>query len=317
MTLLKAASGTMVVMSCCFGLAFTEFVLGQVATGDVPGRAVADAPPAVKLLEGGSGPRRELRYAFRSGTTELLAVDNTTSVRAAVAGQQVPDTDSPTVRLNIQFETMEVQPNGDATMRVELTDAEMLTPPGQKPGAAERPPQPAKRKIGVTGRVTMTARGLPRDAKFELPADADQRAAPLVRAAEQQMAQVAVPLPAEAVGLGAKWEVTRPIQVQGVKALASTVYALTELTADGAVVSVAYQLTAEPGQQPGGGLGTVERLVGSGRGTSRQRFARLVPTEATTTLDVVTVLVQGQGAGRQEMTLSSKVGVTMRPREKP
>ncbi len=62
--------------------------------------------------------------------------------------------------------------------------------------------------IGFAGTATVTNRGATKDANFQMPENADQSMKDMMDSMKNSLKQMSSPLPEEAVGIGAQWEVT-------------------------------------------------------------------------------------------------------------
>lgn len=301
---------------CCFGLAVAGPAAGQIAGGPAVGAPAAPAAhqgATVKLLEAGGGSKKELRYALRKGTTETMAMDINMSMKMSAGGQQMNAMDLPTMRMTMKLETAEVMAGGDAKVNIEFADAEVVDKPGLPPQVAEQMRQSMQKTKGLKGTATISPRGQASDVKFDVPADADPQTRQSIEQAKQQMSQMGTALPAEAVGTGARWEVTMPVESNGLKMTQVATYTLKELAADGATVDVAIRQSAPKQPMPQAGGMQLEKMEGTGTGTTKVQFNKLVPAEATANIEMSMVMgAQGQG----QMNMDMKVAVTMKPGEK-
>jgi hypothetical protein len=173
----------------------------QAAPSDGGAATPTDTGATAKLVDPGADPKSPLRYAF---ATKTRTVDTTIKIAAAGAGPGIPEQPP----LHFVF-TATPKPKsmmgGDATIDVKVSKFDLTLPPGTPPGAAQGKEQLEKSLVGVTGHFDVTRFGDIGDANFDAsqvpPGGAD-----IVNVLQQAFELLAVPVPNEAVGIGAKWE---------------------------------------------------------------------------------------------------------------
>lgn len=151
---------------------------------------------------------------------------------------------------------------------------------------------------GTTAHVSYGRNGILRSSELELGAEAPDLVARVLDNLASQSFAVAVPLPDDEVGVGARWRAETTMQIGGVEAVVTSTYRLTEVSDDGYVVAVTAEQTADPGPAVGGG--TVVESVSSGVGTVTARTGLVVPARAVTTIEGHSTV----DVGGQEVTSS-------------
>ncbi|HEX8911848.1 MAG TPA: DUF6263 family protein [Humisphaera sp.] len=271
-------------------------------------------PVELKVLDAGEGPRQQLRYKYRKGAVEDLAMDMDMAMSMSLGGQVVSSADLPTIRMTMRLETLDVKENGDATLGIRFTGGDVTAKPQTQAGVADAMRAELKKITGVRGTTTMSARGEARDAQFDLPAGADPQLKEQLKSAERQMGQMLAALPDQPVGKGARWQVTMPIDVNNVRASQTLTYSLKEQAGD--VISVDVRITQTAARQevqvPNAPQKlTLESLDSTGSGSARMDLARLVPADYAATIDMNMAMSQEQ----VRMSMNMKIGVTMRPEQ--
>jgi len=167
--------------------------------GDAAAPSTETSASTVKLDSAGADPKAPLRYAFGNKTR---SVDATVTISGG--GQGLPDQPP----LHFVFNATPKPKNmigHDATIDVAITKFDITLPPNTPPQQAAGKDQLEKALVGVKGHFDVTAFGDVGDAAF----DSDQLprgAGDIVSLVQQTFELLVVPVPNEAVGIGAKWE---------------------------------------------------------------------------------------------------------------
>lgn len=190
-----------------------------------PAPTPAPAPPAgdgVELVSAGSGTPRVLRYDLAKGTKSTLELAMDLEVDAG--GR---DTRMPTLVMTVEVETLDKLADGTMLIRNTILSATARDVPGS--------PIPAATMNQATSALPGTAfaaKLAPEGRIYDVQID---RTRPVPAALETQVAQlgknfeqVAMQLPAAALGVGAKWTARKTIEQEGMKMTAVTT---TEVTA--------------------------------------------------------------------------------------
>ena len=159
--------------------------------GAKPGRPSGSATsPEIKLLEPGAEPRRELRHAFKKGTTEKLSIKAKTRVK----GASVP---LPTISMSAPMDAqiLELSKSGDARFKFSAGPFKSGMGGGGELGAlGGMLGGGAPEKVAGWGWIT--PQGVVRE--FHVEEGASDGDAPV---------ENGDPFPLQAVGIGARWEV--------------------------------------------------------------------------------------------------------------
>jgi hypothetical protein len=171
----------------------------------------------VTLLDVGEEPHRELRYAFSQTQTPVAGTFTATYGVSGTdaAGEPLPDRAPVTVAAPTEVAVVEVDDDGTATVTFGYGSAE-VTDPGGLEGpelAAVESTLEALAEVQATYRVD--DRGFVTLLDADAP-DTDERAGGTdVTAIARRVPAFVQPLPAEPVGVGARWTVTTAIEVGG------------------------------------------------------------------------------------------------------
>ena len=198
--------------------------------------------PQARLLEAGTGERRVLAYAASRGPA-VVDITRSGTARTVVPGSAPRVDDTPEQTLTVEGLS---EPDVDGAQRATVTVREFTSADDLR--AAQFATAP-----GFTVTWTRGADGVVRRLALEAPAVATDAARAGVEITANAVAEATVVWPREAIGVGARWEVTRPVD-DGVAPTRVTTYELTALDGDLATVTArttapidSRSLTAGPG----------------------------------------------------------------------
>ena len=269
------------------------------------------AAPSTDLLSPGTAPRRVLRLELTPGvTTVAMTTDIDLTQRAAGTTTKVP---SPAVRQVVAFRvgtftdgvadvSFAIRSSAVVRANTDLTDAEVTSIDEAYATLAG---------IGGTGRID--TQGHLTGFRYQIPPGASPTVRTYLTTVQDQFQDLSVPLPTEAVGVGARWRSTRTLVSSGVNVTQETTYTLTSLSdTEMGYTSVVTQ-TAQDQDMTLAGLptGTTAHLVsarGTGQAAGSTPFTSMAVT-AHASNKVTQVLDLTTGATTQRLTQA--VGVTL------
>ncbi|NNE18416.1 MAG: hypothetical protein HKN10_08070 [Myxococcales bacterium] len=206
--------------------------------------ADANSDP-VLLLDGGAEPQALLRYKIAEGTTTKSNMDFTMATLAKTS-DSASLTVVPGVRLHIVSGPAMATERG-VKFEVKIAKAEAAIPQGLDPEVAEQLQQSAAILDDVGGTVEMNDRGVSLAMELNDRAkspDLPLRLLMMIVNARTTLSRVV--LPAEAVGLGARWEARKELQLYGFKVQQVDTYTLVERVGDEIKLNVAVTQNALP-----------------------------------------------------------------------
>jgi hypothetical protein len=199
----------------------------------------------VLLIDAGAEPKAPLRYKIAEGTTTKSNMDFTMASLAttddAAALSIVPG-----VRLHIVSGPAMLTENG-VKFEVNIAEAEAAVPQGLDPELAAELQQSAEILDDVGGTVEMNERGVALSTELNDRAkspDLPVRLLMMIVNARTTLSRVV--LPAEAVGLGARWESRKELTLFGFKVQQVDSYTLVERVGDEIKLNVVVTQNALP-----------------------------------------------------------------------
>jgi hypothetical protein len=175
----------------------------------------------LKLLSKGAEPRKVLRLHPAAGDKQTLHLNAKAGLETKM-GDQPPPFKLPsmtnTVDFSLDITIKDVSNKGDISYEVTASDAGGAEEP--RPGApqgakARKSALPEAKGMSATGKVSSL--GFSKELEFNAPPGTDPQIHLLTDLMKDVFGQLTAPLPEEAVGVGAKWEVKMPIQSHGIK----------------------------------------------------------------------------------------------------
>lgn len=225
-------------------------LLASLATIGCKKNKTSPPPPelSVRLVDPGEGPLEPLRYAIPPDTVVKSLLD----IRDVdVAAEETEDSEDafgvlPGFTLFLHAGPSLVLPKGFRYI-LRISKAESVLPEGVTDRQAQEAEQGVEALRGMRGRFDINAQGIVLDA--DVPwAQGQQRIHPRVAITigNVRSAIATIPLPLEPVGIGAVWEVRRPLRIWSARVTQVTRYELTDRVGDRFRVTVMVQQTATP-----------------------------------------------------------------------
>jgi hypothetical protein len=286
------------------------------AHGQVPameGYPVAGAPSIVKLLAPGAEPRTALRYTVPAGQKTNADMTMTMSMAMNAGGMSVP-MDLPGMTIAMSLAVTGVAANGDITYDVAFTGLTIDTSTTANPAIAAAL-QPLQASItSIKGTTTISSRGVTKSTKMET---ADASIQQLMNQMTSSAENLSSPLPEEAVGVGAKWEVRQTTSTGGQTTFQKSVYEIVSMNGSTVSLKVTTEQTAPPQSistpgLPAGAEMYLEKMAGTGEGTVVMKLDSLVPTSDMNMASSMAMSVS-VGGQNQSIVSDNKIRVTIAP----
>jgi hypothetical protein len=248
------------------------------------GPAAADqSPPKVTVLERGDGPRTELRYALAAGDEQLVKLRVLTRIGQRVGNDPPRSGSSPAITFDLRSTVTAVAPDGVITATYVYEAVDVADDSAADAAVADEVRERIEPIVGLVGTLTMTDQGQVLTAEVAVPPAADPEVTSLVEQLSDQASALAVPLPTQAVGAGARWKATSSATVNGITLEQATVYEVESLRRGSVVLSSTLTQRAKRQTYTDPTTGEEVELLsseGEGDGDSRVRLDQLLPLEA-------------------------------------
>ena len=235
----------------------------------LPGTRRWESPAIVKLLAPGADPKTALRYKVPAGFKTSGAISLTMGLSMNMAGMALPAMDLPGMKMTFDLAVTGVTPAGDVTYDLAFTDMTTEAAPGLDPSVAAMIQGSAAAIKEIKGTATISNRGVVRSTTFDLSKMSDPNLKQALQQVSAQLEGMAMPLPEEAVGAGARWEVRQAVNAGGMATYVRTEYELVSVTGTTVQLRLKSETTAPPQQVTNPMLG--RRCAGADRQTVRQQ----------------------------------------------
>jgi len=274
--------------------------------------ATADSTAPIKLLEAGAEPRKQLRLHPKAGDKQTLSLTIKMAEEIKTSEGGSGNGKLPVITMTMNATVKDVSDNGDISYEVVIGDTTVAEEPGAAPTATSAAIKAALAgSKGMSSSGTMSSRGFNQGGEFRAPAGGKPMAQQLAGQMQQIFTQLMVPLPDEAIGSGAKWEVKTPIKTQGMTIDQTATYELASLEGERLTVK---GTTAQSGanqkiQVPDMPALQVDLTKMTGKGTSERTFdlAHLLPTAGTGKAHSEVSLAFSAGGQKQAQTKKTDV----------
>jgi hypothetical protein len=273
---------------------------------------LTSASPA-KLLEPGAEPRKVLRLHPNPGDKQTLAMTVKMAMETKVGDAETPAIRLPAITMNMEATVKSVAENGDITYEMVMADMGVSDEAEATPEVTEAIKAAFTGLKGVSGSGTISSRGFSKGLEFKAPADSKPQVRQIVDQMKDMYAQLAIPLPEEAVGPGAKWEVKMPIKAQGMTIDQKATYEVVSLegerlTTKSTLVQQAANQKVQNPALPGLKI-DLTKMVGNGSGERTSELTHILPTTGTGKLHSESSMAMDIGGQKQAMTMKTDMNL--------
>jgi hypothetical protein len=276
--------------------------------------AVAPAAKSpVTLLDAGSEPRTVLRLHPTAGDQQTMTMTMKIGMDMGVAGKAVPAMDLPAMVMSMDVTVKDISANGDITYTLVFNDA-TISADTNTPSIMATAMKAGLASIkGMSGTGTMSDHGIVKHVDMRLPANANAQLRQTIGQMKDSFSSSSTPLPAEAVGPGARWEYTSQMKSQGMTIDQTISSELVSVQGDQITLrttitqNAANQKISNPAA-PGLKM-DLTKMTGNGNGTTSLDLGKLMSSSAT--LAEKTEVVMGMNIGQQQQTMDMKMDINV------
>jgi len=315
-SLCLATAGWAIELSPASLSAETPLVVQQPDRG-VSAPAANSKTPQVELLNPGVEPRQQLRLKPAIDVKETTVMTVKMDMEISASGRSSPAAKIPVSVMTFETKVTKIDPNGDIHYEFAYTNADITGDTGNTPPAARDAMRSAlKSMVGMKGSFIMDNRGFHKGGNFILPQGADNNLKQMVGQMSKSIEQLTSPLPAEAVGKGAKWRVSSSSDFMGMNVNDISTYELASWQDGVASLNVSIEQQANPQnitspQLPPGTTLTLKSLASQGRGATTMRLDRLMPFRSTASVSSNSEMSAKNAGSSEELTITTKMVMEM------
>ena len=301
-------------------LAFSWLLVSSTASAQTASPIKMDGYPApgeaakVTVLTAGANPSKLPQPSPPAGYKEHMEMAMTLGMAMDIAGMQPPAITAPTMKLGFDVQVTGTSPAGDVTFSMVGTGV-------TSDGAANDPMfagviSETDRQIKtVKGTLTVDRDGRIVKEEMDLSGIKSAGGADASKQIKDSLRDFRPELPKEGLGVGAKWEVRSAIDSGGTITFQKVLNEVVARDAESVTIKTTLEQTSPPQKMvndmlPPGAEVRLESGQGSGTGTVRMRFDRLVPT-SDMAMKIVMKMVVDMAGQSQPMGMTMDVKMTI------
>ena len=248
----------------------------------------AESKATVKLIDAGAEPRKALRFHVTQGDKQsvTMTIKITTELPAAAGAPAGGGMKIPGLVIPMDVTIQNVSTTGEITYEGVLGDASVMDDTNAAPMVVQAMKKGLAGMKGITATGIETDRGISKKVEFKGAAANDPQVRQFGDMIKQAMADPGLPLPEEAVGAGAKWEVSLPSKTHGVTTEQKATFQL--VSVDGDHLSSTYEMNISGAQKaPATGMQMSVQITGSVTADLSKLFAPLNTMNAASDISTV------------------------------
>ena len=261
----------------------------------------------VKLIDAGAEPRKVLRFHVTPGDKQsaIMTIKMSMEMSGATApGAAAPAAPIkiPTMTIPIDFSILNIETNGDVTYESVVGEVTIAEDPGTPPQMVQGMKAAMGGLKGLTITSIVSSRGISKKVQAKGPAAADPQLRQVFDGIKDSVSNPGIPLPEEAIGGGAKWEVKMPMKSQGVTIDQAAHFQLVSVDGDHLKGTFTIEENAANTKAQNSGMGKAT-------GTVDADLSKLVASETTVNTHMETPPTKQQPSGMKmdmNVTFSAK-----------
>ena len=197
--------------------------------------------PQLKLISTGTGNKEKLRFTPKVGAKQTISVTLNKDTLMSIGDFKMPRAKLPAYLITLDSTVTKVDSNGDIFYDIAYSDVKIK-------GDAQTRPQLIKVISSQIGQLenfrasaVIDSQGRTKKLNYAIPSTVDVNIKFLVEQLSNSLQQLSTPVPEEAVGSGAKWQVSSDTSINGINLNQTTTYELVDVKNGVATVNVNLQ----------------------------------------------------------------------------
>ncbi len=274
-----------------------------------PANSPASTPKnTVKLLSAGSEPRQPLRLAPLANTKQTAQMTMKMDMEMSVGGRTHSLPTPPVIQMTMESEVTKVEASGDIHVNFSYLDTEVVAGADTPPEIVNAMREPMKKLAGMKSSAILDNQGNTKQVNFTLPEDLDSDTKPMMEQLLNSIKQLSLPMPSEPIGMGAKWQFSNSLVVNGMAFNQIVTCEVVELKDNLATLKVNIEQQAPPQKmtQPGLPAGTsvdLKSLTSQGSGKVMIALNQILPTRSDMSVRSRMEMTFKNAENQQEMTM--------------
>lgn len=291
-----------------------------------PSSAIAQnelaAEPQLELLDEGIAPKKRLRFApALNRRTEIFTMTMDMDMAMSIEGEGKRAIDMPPIEIAFEVEVEKVDSNGDIHANFSCSRADVVAQPDTPPRLVRVLQREMQKMVGFSSSFIMDSQGRAKAIDFIIPDGIEPNLRQMFEQTMSSLSDISAPMPAQAVGVGAKWRVSMSPTLNGISMNQTATYEVANIQGNLITLNTSVEQEADaqsmtlPGL-PANATANLKSLDGSGRGEVTMDLTKIVPISGNMSMDSNSeMLVQMRDNGRVErktLEMTTSIGMTMR-----
>lgn len=279
----------------------------------------AAAQSNVQLLNAGTEPKQQLRLAPPANAKQTVEMTMKMDMAMSVAGEQQQAIATPPIKMTMDSNVTKVDANGDIHANFSYVDADIVAAANTPPEMVNAMRSQIKKIVGLNGSMIVDQQGNTKQVNVNLPEDFDPSVKQMTDQMVNSFKQISSPVPAEAVGVGAKWQVPNSVTANGMNVNQISTYELVDLKGNVATlqVNVEQQAQGQPINPPGlpeGASINLKSLQSQGNGKITMALNQIMPTSSNMSVRSNTEMTVKEAGSQQEtpMGMNSAMEINLK-----
>lgn len=276
----------------------------------------SDAQNQIELLNAGAEPRQQLRFTPPANAKQTAQLTMAMDMEMTVGGQTQRKLKSPPIQLTMESQVTKVDANGDAHVNFSYSDANVVANGNIPPEVADAMRSQLQKLVGVGGSMVVDTQGNTKQVDLNLPDTLDPNTKQMVAQMAGSLKQISSPVPVEAVGVGAKWQVPTSVMTNGMTVNQTATYELVDLKDNVATMQVSIKQQADaqkiaPPGLPADASMDLKSLDTQGNGKVTRALNQIMPISSTVAVRSNTEMSVKEPGSQKETTMGMNTAMEL------
>lgn len=246
--------------------------------------------PQLKLINAGTGNKQKLRFTPKVGAKQTINVSLDKKTLMSIGEFKMPKAELPTYMLTLDSTVTKVDSNGDIHYDIAYSDVKIRGDAQTRPELIRVISKQIGQLENFKGSAVINNQGIAKKVNYIIPETVDVNIKFLVEQLSNSLQQLSSPVPKEAVGTGAKWQVTSDTSINGINLKQTTTYELVNINNGVATMNVNLQQQEQSTQvidYPGlplDGILTLQSFRSNAKGKAIIDLDRVMPINSQLSL---------------------------------
>ncbi len=246
--------------------------------------------PELEVISTGTGTKEELRFKPAVGAKQTINVTLNKDTLMSIGEFKMPRAKLPAYIITLDSTVTKVEPNGDIHYDIAYSDVKIQGDAQTRPQLIKVISKQIEQLENFKGSAIIDNQGRAKKVSYIIPETVDINIKFLVEQLSNSLQQLSSPVPQEAVGTGAKWQVNSDVSINGINLKQTTTYELVNIKDGVATLNVNLQqkeISSQVIDYPGlplDGILTLQSFKGNAKGKARIQLDKVMPVSSELSL---------------------------------